>query len=54
MPINANNIIELPSLPKLLDNVTYPYCEIILDEDYSNKEHIIARKFVPKGSLDRN
>lgn len=35
-----------------LDNVSCPYCGEFLSESSSTKEHVIGRRFVPKGSLD--
>ena len=36
----------------LLKNITCPYCGLELAEGNDTKEHVIGRKFVPKGSLD--
>jgi hypothetical protein len=36
----------------LLENITCPYCGIELNDDNSTKEHVIGRRFVPKGTLD--
>ena len=38
----------------ILENVTCPYCGKLLNESNNTKEHVIGRRFVPKGSLDRN
>lgn len=35
-----------------LDNVTCPYCGDDLTQDNSNEEHVIGRRFIPKGKLD--
>lgn len=44
---------ELPSNRAIvLDNVTCPYCGIGLDDDNDTKEHVIGRRFVPKGALN--
>lgn len=44
---------QLPaSLPILLDNRTCVYCGIPLDTVITTKEHVIGRRFVPKGQLD--
>ncbi len=40
------------SKPIVLDNVTCPYCGVRLTEKNSNKEHVIGRRFVPRGTLD--
>jgi len=49
---------ELRELPVnravILDNVTCPYCGKLLSESNNTKEHVIGRRFVPKGSLDQN
>ncbi len=36
----------------LLKNVTCPYCGTDIKESNNSKEHVIGRKFVPKGSFD--
>ncbi len=36
----------------MLDNITCPYCGVILNDDNDTKEHVIGRRFVPKGSLN--
>lgn len=38
----------------ILKNKTCPYCGIELNEENSTKEHVIGRKFVPKGSLENS
>ena len=43
-----------PNLPIILDNVTCPYCGIALQSQTHTKDHVIARRFVPKGTLDNN
>lgn len=51
--MKLRNLIELPvNRALVLDNVTCPYCGNILDENNNTKEHVIGRRFVPKGSLD--
>ena len=35
-----------------LKNVTCPYCAAALDPDTRTKEHVIGRRFVPKGSTE--
>jgi len=42
-----------PHLPLLLDNETCVYCGVLLDDATRSKEHVIARRFVPKGKLNR-
>ena len=45
--------IELPvNKAILLDNMTCPYCGVELNNDNKTKEHVIGRRFVPKGKLD--
>jgi len=36
----------------LLKNVTCPYCGVELTQDNNNEEHVIGRKFIPKGFLN--
>jgi len=36
-----------------LDNVTCPYCGTELTDETRSKEHVIGRRFVPKGTLNR-
>ena len=49
---------ELRELPfnraVVLDNVTCPYCGTLLNESNNTKEHVIGRRFVPKGALNQN
>lgn len=53
--MKANGATELPSnRAVVLDNVTCPYCGVELDEKNNTKEHVIGRRFVPKGSLNGN
>lgn len=35
-----------------LHNLTCPYCGCELSDSNSSKEHVVGRRFVPKGSLD--
>ena len=42
-----------PNKPIKLDNLTCVYCSTELSKVKSNVEHVIARKFVPKGSLNK-
>jgi len=41
-----------PHLPALLDNETCVYCGTCLDGVPVTKEHVIGRRFIPKGKLD--
>jgi len=49
---------ELRELPPnravVLDNVTCPYCGDLLSESTNTKEHVIGRRFVPKGTLNQS
>ena len=36
----------------ILNNITCPYCGCKLDQMNTTKEHVIGRRFVPKGSLE--
>ncbi len=36
----------------VLENVTCPYCNAAVTKNSSSKEHVIGRRFVPKGALD--
>lgn len=38
----------------VLNNITCVYCNTLLDEAESTKEHTIGRRFVPKGTLARS
>jgi len=40
--------------PDVLRNRTCCYCHVELNEATATKEHVVARRFVPKGSLDRS
>ncbi|MEA2162056.1 MAG: hypothetical protein QOK37_183 [Thermoanaerobaculia bacterium] len=40
--------------PEVLRNVTCCYCRTVLADVPSNKEHVIATNFVPKGTWDRS
>ncbi len=41
-------------MPILLDNVTCPYCGVALQASTRTTEHVIARRFVPKGALENS
>jgi hypothetical protein len=47
-----NEFEKLPAGPICLRNVVCPYCGARLGRDNSTKEHMVGRKFVPKGSLE--
>ena len=50
---NANDLKTWPHNSVIrLKNVSCPYCGVKLTEDTANKEHVIGRRFVPKGKLD--
>lgn len=38
--------------PVRLHNVVCPYCGATLASDSTTKEHVVGRKFVPKGPLE--
>lgn len=41
-------------LRRPLRNITCPYCGIAIDGTNSTKEHVVGRRFVPKGTLDKS
>src|SRR5436305_5254558 len=41
-------------LRRPLDNATCPYCAAELTDKAARKEHVIGRRFVPKGSLNQS
>ena len=43
-----------PNQPTRLQNVTCVYCGLPLMETTRNEEHVIGRKFVPKGKLHKS
>jgi hypothetical protein len=43
-----------PHQPTLLRNKTCAYCGAFLEENTRSKEHVIGRRFVPKGSLSKS
>lgn len=48
----GSDLRELPvHRPILLDNETCVYCGTLLGEARATKEHVIGRRFVPKGTL---
>lgn len=51
--LTEEELRELPAnKPIKLDNVTCVYCSTELSKVKNNKEHVIARRFVPKGKLE--
>jgi len=42
----------LPNRPIILDNETCVYCGMLLSSESVTKEHVIGRRFVPKGKLN--
>lgn len=42
-----------PHSPIILNNLTCAYCGMAFNKN-STKEHVVARKFIPKGKLDKN
>jgi len=50
----THKLTELPvSKAILLKNITCVYCGVDLTSDITTKEHVIGRKFVPKGTLNK-
>jgi len=48
-----DKLSELPTnRVTLLKNLTCPYCGVELTQDNHNEEHVIGRKFIPKGFLN--
>lgn len=43
-----------PQSPTLLKNITCAYCGAFLEGQTSTKEHVIGRRFVPKGTLEKS
>ena len=54
LSVLSNKLISLPdNRAVVLDNVTCPYCGGMLKNDGNNtKEHVVGRRFIPKGTLD--
>src|SRR6266404_4166969 len=49
----VNELIEeSPTKPQRLYNVTCAYCGLALTKDNTTKEHVVGRRFVPKGTLE--
>jgi hypothetical protein len=50
----TNELRNLPAdKPIVLKNLTCPYCGSELDKKTNTKEHVVGRRFVPKGSLSQ-
>ena len=50
----TNELTELSvEKPILLDNITCVYCGNELTPQTVTKEHVVGRRFVPKGSLNQ-
>lgn len=47
-----SKLTYLPNRPIILDNETCVYCSVQLDPTSVTKEHVIGRRFVPKGKLN--
>lgn len=43
---------EATNAPIALDNETCPYCGVVLTEPNKTREHVVGRRFVPKGTLN--
>jgi hypothetical protein len=51
--MSASALNELPAnRPIRLKNVICPYCGVVLTKATSTRDHVIARGFVPKGTLE--
>jgi hypothetical protein len=51
--MEESNQLRKPS-NRPLKNVNCPYCGIVLERDNTIKEHVVGRRFVPKGKFDGN
>jgi hypothetical protein len=40
-------------IPIVLHNATCPYCGVGLNDEIPTKDHVIGRRFVPRGTLDQ-
>jgi hypothetical protein len=50
----TNDLRELPpGKPIVLENSTCVYCGTRLEEETTTKEHVLGRRFVPKGTLNQ-
>jgi hypothetical protein len=55
LPLLGHELNDLPpSRPIILDNITCAYCGGPLDDQTRSKEHVVGRRFVPKGTLNGN
>ena len=53
--LNQNTLMKRsPNQVIHLHNVSCPYCGVMLTSDTTEKEHVIGRRFVPKGKLNGN
>ncbi len=53
MTKRGNQLIDVPgNRPVLLNNVLCIYCGACLDKKSRSKEHVIGRRFVPRGKLE--
>lgn len=51
----SNDVLrQPPDRAIILRNETCPYCGTALTRDTRTKEHVIGRRFVPRGSLDQH
>lgn len=51
---SASHTPKTNKLPRQLFNVTCIYCGSVIDENFKTKEHVVGRRFVPKGSFEGN
>lgn len=49
-----NSLKADPYKPTILNNVVCVYCGKHLEKENATKEHVIGRRFVPKGSLEKS
>lgn len=48
-----NELVDLPTnRPLSLPNKTCPYCGAVLNKSNRTKEHVVGRRFVPRGTLN--
>lgn len=50
---DSDVILHDPSKPMLLRNTVCAYCGVQLTASNATKEHVVGRKFVPTGKLDK-
>jgi hypothetical protein len=54
MLLSPDEILKLPfDKPIQLDNITCVYCGTVLSDANFTKEHVVGRRFVPVGSLNK-